>query len=79
MSANKEHGSVNSGVTDELLVTIADKFHTQHLQNFATTLIGLDAAEYDEILKDAGDDPAKQGIQASSYFVFFCVLSLRIS
>ena len=65
MAANMEHRSVNSGVTDELLVTIADKFHTQHLQNFAITLIGLSVDEYNDILKDAEDDTGKQCIGVS--------------
>ena len=56
---------MNSGVTDELLVTVADKLYPQHLQNFATTLIGLRVDEHEEILKDAEDDPGKQGIEVS--------------
>ena len=55
-----------SGVTDELLVTVADKLCPQHLQNFATTVIGLSADEYEGILKDTEDDAGKQGIEVSS-------------
>ena len=65
MATTTEHLSVNCGVTDELLVTVADKLCPQHLQIFATTLIGLDAAEYNDILRDAEDDPGKQGIKVS--------------
>ena len=56
---------MNSGVTDELLVTIADKLCPQHLQNFSTTLIGLSVDEYNDILKDAEDDTGKQCIGVS--------------
>ena len=65
MATSTEHLSVNSAVTDELLVTVADKLYPQHLQIFATTLIGLDADEYNDILRDAEDDPGKQGIEVS--------------
>ena len=65
MAATSENFSVNSGVTDELLVTVAGKLCSQHLQSFATTLIGLDATEYNDILKDAEDDPGKQCVKVS--------------
>ena len=69
-----------SDVTDELLVTVGDKLYPQHLQSFATTLIGLSVDEYERILKDAEDDPAKQGIQASSYFLLnLCFSSLFVN
>ena len=72
MAATTVHLSViSSGVTDELLVTVADKLHPQHLQSFATTLIGLTAAEYSDIVKDPGDDPRKQAIEVSfNIFIF---------
>ena len=65
MATTSEHRSLNCDVTDELLVTVADKLCPHRLQTFATTLIGLSVDEYQEILKDVGDDPGKQGIEVS--------------
>ena len=72
MATNREHPSLSSAVTEELLVTVAEKLYAQHLQEFASTLVGLDAAEYNEILKEAGDDAGKQCIAVSfySWFIF---------
>ena len=68
MAEGGEHPSVNSPVTENLLVTVADKLYSQHLQNFATTLIGLEAAEYNDIVKEAGDDPGKQCLEVGILF-----------
>ena len=65
MAESGERPSVNSSVTEELLVTVADKLYHQHLQSFATTLMGLDVAEYNHIVKEAGEDPGKQSIRVS--------------
>ena len=67
MAANTEHLSVSSSsrVTDELLVTVADQLYPQYRHNFATSVIGLSDAEYEGILKDAGDDARKLAIQVS--------------
>ena len=72
MAEGGEHPSVNSPVTEELLVTVAEKLFHQHLRNFATTLVGLDAAEYNDIVKDPVDNAGKQCLEVSfSFFLSF--------
>ena len=82
MAANTEHPSVNNPEMEELLVTVADKLYHQHLQSFATTLIGLEAAEYNDIVKEEGEDEGKQCIRVSfkpllfSFIFSYCVFFL---
>ena len=81
MAEGGEHPSINTSVvTDELLATIADKLVPQHLQEFATTLIRLDVAEYNDIVKEAREDEGKQSIEVSwFFFILICIFFLYFS